>query len=346
MLNTPAIWWIVLRRGCSETYPAATNGLCWTQKWYRSDNVRADQRQDMKSHISGSLTIDAFEARAVDIDTVELDQLHALSIGVGWPHRAEDWQFLRDVGDGIVAHDEIGRVLGSAMWFPHGSNFATIGMVITSPRLQALGTARWLMNRVLAECKGRHLRLNATHAARQLYLSLDFRPQSTVFQRQAEARRSDEMPRASDGADLRRLEHTDLAAVAELDAQAFGTSRLELLAALLQQSVGFGLYRHGRLEAFALCRPFGRGHVVGPVVASNDKDATVVIAPHVAAHHGEFLRLDTHLADGEFCSFLAGSGLSVFDTVTTMSLGGDFRDPNQRSGDLPVTFALAGHALG
>jgi len=102
----------------------------------------------MKRRISNSITIDAFEARAVEIDTVELEQLHALSIGVAWPHRAEDWQFLRDVGHGIVAHDEIGRVLGSAMWFPYGSDFATVGMVITSPRLQALGTAQWLMKRL------------------------------------------------------------------------------------------------------------------------------------------------------------------------------------------------------
>lgn len=300
----------------------------------------------MKTPISGSLTIDAFEARAVDIDTIGLEQLHALSIGVGWPHRPEDWQFLRDVGHGIVAHDEIGRVLGSAMWFPHGSDFATVGMVITSPRLQELGTAQWLMKRILSECGGRRLRLNATRAARQLYRSLDFRPVSTVFQRQAEARRSDEMPVPPAGAELRRLDETDLAAVAELDAQAFGASRVELLAALLQPSEGFGLFRHGRLEAFALCRPFGRGHVVGPVVASNDKDAIAVVAPHVIAHDGQFLRLDTHLADGEFCSFAARSGLAVFDTVTTMALGGEFLDPNERVRARPVTYALASHALG
>ena len=300
----------------------------------------------MKSSISSSITIDAFEACAVEIDTVELEQLHALSIGVSWPHRAEDWQFLRNVGRGIVAHDEIGRVLGSAMWFPHGSDFATVGMVITSPRLQALGAAQWLMKRVVSECKGRNLRLNATRAARKLYLSLGFRPESTVFQRQAEARRFDEMPRPREGAELRRLDQGDLAAVAELDALGYGASRVELLDALLRQSVGFGLYRHGRLEAFALCRPFGRGHVVGPVVASNDKDAIGVVAPHMTAHEGEFLRLDTHLADGEFCSFVARSGLSVFDTVTTMSLGGDFRDPNEHSGNMPVTYALASQALG
>ena len=292
------------------------------------------------------ITIDAFEVRAVDIDTVGLDQLHALSITVGWPHRAEDWQFLRDVGHGIVAHDEIGRVLGSAMWFPHGPDFATVGMLITSPRLQALGTAQWLMKRALSDCKGRNLRLNATQAARKLYLSLGFHPESIVFQCQGEARLPQEMPSPPDGAGLRRLDQADAAVVAELDANGIGASRRELLTTLLQQSVGFGVYRHDRLDAFALCRPFGRGYVIGPVVASNDHDAIAVVAPHVIAHEGEFLRVDTHLADGDFCSFVARSGLAVFDTVTTMSLGGGFRDPNARSGNMPVTYALASQTLG
>lgn len=194
--------------------------------------------------------------------------------------------------------------------------------------------------------QGRDLRLNATRAARKLYLSLGFRTERTVFQRQGEARRSGEMPRPYERAELRRLDERDLPAVAELDAQAFGAWRLTLLAALLPQSVGFGLYRNGRLAAFALCRPFGRGHVVGPLVASNDEDAIIVIAPHIAAHEGEFLRVDTHIAEGEFSSFLARSGLAFFDTVTTMSLGGDFRDPNTRYGMQPVTFALASQALG
>ncbi|TIU57652.1 MAG: GNAT family N-acetyltransferase, partial [Mesorhizobium sp.] len=120
--------------------------------------------------------------RIADIEDVELERLHALSLSVGWPHRAEDWQFLRGSGQGFVALDEIGRVLGSAMWFGHGSGFATVGMVITSPRLQTLGAGQWLMKRVFEKVGGRDLRLNATRAARRLYLSLDFQPEKTVYQ--------------------------------------------------------------------------------------------------------------------------------------------------------------------
>lgn len=67
----------------------------------------------MDTPLPERLAIDAFEIRLVDIRTVDIVQLHALSIAVRWPHRAEDWQFLLDNGQGLAALDEIGRVLGS-----------------------------------------------------------------------------------------------------------------------------------------------------------------------------------------------------------------------------------------
>ncbi len=123
---------------------------------------------------SAILTVDAFDVRMADVADIGLERLQALSISVGWPHRAEDWQFAREVGHGFVALDEIDRVLGSAMWFPHGDDFATIGMVITSPRLQFLGVGDWLMKRVMSASAGRTYRLNATRAALALYRSLGF----------------------------------------------------------------------------------------------------------------------------------------------------------------------------
>lgn len=290
-----------------------------------------------------SLTVDAFDLRMADVADIDLERLQALSISVGWPHRAEDWQFAREVGHGFVALDEIDRVLASAMWFPHGDDFATIGMVMTSPRLQSLGVGEWLMKRVLSASAGRTYRLSATRAALALYRSLGFIGHRTVFQCQGEARRGDQT--ASDQP-VRRLEAADLEAVTALDERAFGTSRAGLIARLFEQSVGYGLERDGELAAFALCRPFGRGHVVGPVVAGLDEDAVAVVQPHVDEHDGRFLRLDTHLDEGIFPLFVARSGLKIHDTVLTMSLGAPLTDPSTRAPDRPVTYALATQALG
>src|SRR5438270_2064355 len=98
--------------------------------------------------------------------------LRARSVAVSWSHRAEDWEFMREVGRGRVAMDESGRVHGVAMWFPFGEQCATIGMLITTPRLQAHGGAQWLMRHVLEETKGRVLGLHATRQSHRLFRSL------------------------------------------------------------------------------------------------------------------------------------------------------------------------------
>jgi GNAT superfamily N-acetyltransferase len=295
---------------------------------------------------SDFMQLDSFKLTLGNIADIELDRLHALSTSVGWPHRAEDLQFLRDFGKGVVALDDIGRILGSAMWFPYGGNFATIGMVITSPRLQANGAGQWLMNHILDQVKDRDIGLNATRVAHRLYLSLDFKPEATVYQCQGEALDPPQMDLPPDTA-LRAIEPGDLDAVSVLDEAAFGADRKPLLARLLPHSKGLALIRHAKIEAFSFCRPFGRGQVVGPVVAMSDTDAISVVRPHVVEHAGRFLRLDTREKGGAFAEFIARCNLPIFDTVTTMSLGR--RWPVSKPGEVkskPHTFALAGQAIG
>ena len=294
---------------------------------------------------SGSMQLDSFKLELTDIAKVDLEKLHALSISVGWPHRAEDWQFLLEFGHGIAALDSIGRVLGSAMWFPYGDDFATIGMVITSPRLQAKGAGQWFMEHLFRQVGDRSLGLSATHAARRLYLSLNFQPEAIVYQCQGEALAPPVVPLPA-GSSLRPMDSTDLAAVAALDETAFGTDRSALHERLLARSKGVVLVRDGQIAAFSLCRRFGRGHVIGPVVAANDADAVAVVRPHVAEHVGSFLRLDTREKRGDFADFLGKCGLSVFDTVTSMSLGCTWPPSVHEDASMARTYGLASHTLG
>src|SRR5689334_16677972 len=182
-----------------------------------------------------SVRLKSFELVARDIREVDVKLLHALSIAVGWPHRPNDWDFLRRAGQGIVAVDGIGRVFGSAMWFPHGSEFATIGLVITSPRTQAQGTGRWLMEQVFERCGDRNLSLNSTDAAYHLYLSLGFRKEAIVYQWQGEVVLPLPAVPVLDG-ELRSLSAENHAEIAALDERAFGTSRQQLLALLSESA--------------------------------------------------------------------------------------------------------------
>lgn len=287
------------------------------------------------------MLLDTFQLTAVEIGEVDRRQLHALSIGVRWPHREDDWDMLTTFGVGVAALDEIDRVVGSAMMFPYTEEFATIGMVIIPPRLQAQGGGRWLMDEVLSRAEGRSLGLNATRAARRLYQSIGFTEEATVYQCNGIAVLP---PDDAAGPGLRAVRPNDTEDLIALDARAFGVRRDDLLRHLLTVSEGTILVRDGRIVAFALCRRFGKGHVVGPVVASGDEDAIAVTRPHVRAHAGRFLRLDTRQGPGDFASFLSASGLPVFDTVTTMSLGRAWL-PRARGGQ-PITYGLVSQALG
>jgi hypothetical protein len=51
-----------------------------------------------KTPMQNHLRLDSFDLSLSDIASVEGKMLHALSLGVGWPHRPEDWDMLRLMG--------------------------------------------------------------------------------------------------------------------------------------------------------------------------------------------------------------------------------------------------------
>jgi len=280
--------------------------------------------------------VDSFSLSARPITTEAISKLHELSVGVGWMHRTEDWATALRLGEGIYLTDEIGRPFGSAMWFPMGKDYARLGMLITTPRLQERGAGRWMMEQILARTGPRDLALHATRAAYRLYVAFGFKPGPLVFQRQAIVTEAPEL-----SPHVRALRGDDHAAVRALDTRAYTAERHRALDLFLNQSVGTVLEVDGQIIGYALCRRFGRGHVVGPVVAANAEDAVALTAPHMKAHQGRFLRIDTREIAGPFIEMLETGGLVVHDTVTSMSLG------KPRPTDPAATiFALANHAIG
>ncbi|PAQ09446.1 GNAT family N-acetyltransferase [Mesorhizobium temperatum] len=288
-----------------------------------------------------SVRLKSFELVARDINDVDVDLLHTLSISVRWPHRPKDWDLLRRAGHGIVTVDGIGRVFGSAMWFPHGDDFATIGLVITTPRIQAQGGGRWLMDQVLERCGHRNLALNATHAAYPLYVSLGFTSEAIVYMRQGEAPQTLPPLPALDG-ELSELPSDRLSEITALDARAFGTNRATVLALLAEDASIATLRRGSEVVGYSMCREFGRGFVIGPTIARNDQDAVHLTAVHLKKLAGRFTRVDTRERDGVFAEFLQQSGLGIAETVTTMSKGRRFLN---REDNGPWVYGLAGHAL-
>ncbi|WP_297773810.1 GNAT family N-acetyltransferase [uncultured Roseovarius sp.] len=304
------------------------------------ETTEDNDAQDADKSLSDRFRVDKFTATAHRISLADRALLHELTVGVFWPHRWRDLDVFISLGEGYLAVDEIGRAMGSAMCFRAGDDFAMLGMMVTAPRLQTMGTGRWLLRRVMNDCPEMDLRLSATRQGYRLYKEAGFVPLGTIWQHQGVAR-SLRLPDPVPGLALRAMQPADASEIRALDAHAYGAARDKTLETLLHLSDGTVVESEGKICGFALRRRFGRGWVIGPLVAETETIAMMLVAPLIQSSEGDFVRLDTPVENEQFGAFLSAIGMGVHDTVTEMYLG------NQRrplSG--PRLFGLAAHSLG
>ncbi|WP_262503527.1 GNAT family N-acetyltransferase [Sphingobium xenophagum] len=246
----------------------------------------------------------------------DLDGALALSQAVSWPYRKDDWRVALELGHGLLAEAD-GAIVASILWWPYGDAFATCGIIIVSPAMQGRGLGRTLMEQMLDATGDRALLLNSTVEGHRLYESFGFHDVGTVHQHQA--RLPDSVPPLPDSA-VRTAQASDLPAIVRLDEQAFGAARTRLIEAFSRIGTAAVIERDGVITGFAMCRRFGFGQAVGPVVAATAGDARQLIHHFMAEHAGTFLRIDIS-GDSGLGDWLTTNGLPEVGHVTTMIRG-------------------------
>jgi predicted N-acetyltransferase YhbS len=259
----------------------------------------------------------------------------ALSRQENWPHRPQDWQMALQLSSGAVALDDQRRVAGTILVTPYGWDCAMINMVIVDRNARGKGLGRRLMEQAFALAGDRPLRLVATADGMPLYQKLGFAPSGTILQHQGNvvalgAPKGVEVASANDVPNIKAL-----------DRDAYGADREALIDALAERGEFAVIRRNGAIEAYAVIRPFGRGEVIGPVIAENADDAKALIGFFAAARPGAFLRVDTDSRTG-IGGWLAEIGLVHVG-------GGVAMDRPAKNGPAqarPKVYALANQALG
>ncbi|MET7248059.1 GNAT family N-acetyltransferase [Methylobacterium sp. EM32] len=240
----------------------------------------------------------------------------ALSREMSWPYRLEDWDFALRVGRGFALERD-GTVIGTAAWFPDEADHATIGMIIVAGAAQGRGYGTRLVEALLGAAGTRTLLLNSTTEGRALYARYGFRPVGTVRQHQGPYQ---QCGAAVADPDLRAITPDDLGAIAALDRAATGFARRPLLECLIAAGEGQVLLRDGAPAAYAITRPFGRGHVIGPVVAGSPDEARRLIAASLTRLDGHFVRIDVPEGAG-LSPWLTEIGLNQVGDALTMVRG-------------------------
>lgn len=263
---------------------------------------------------------------------------HALSQGARWPHRLEDWQQAWPLGDGVVAERD-GAVIGTAMRWRWGERHATVGLVIVSPQHQGQRVGQRLMASVLEPLGDRTVMLFATPEGRGLYARMGFDAIGEARQHQGVAAQVPSQT-LNTGAHLRAMDRHDLAALVALDTAARGMPRDRLIAALIETGDTVVLDAADGVQGFATLRRFGRGMMIGPVVATDLTGAQRLIAHFLNRHVGCFIRIDV-ARDSALSGWLAHCGLAGVDAPAVMVRG----SPAKPEAGVQA-FALVSQALG
>jgi predicted N-acetyltransferase YhbS len=265
-----------------------------------------------------------------------LDGAVALSRQAGWPHRREDWAMALSLSIGVVAIEE-GRVVGTAMTTPYGQAAATINMVIVDEALRGRGVGKKLMTLALKASEGRETRLVATEDGLPLYEKLGFRATGTILQHQGMPVPTLPNPDSCVG----WAEPANTRDLSAMDRQACGMDRSTLIGWLARHARIAVFRQEGEVQGFAALRTFGKGEVVGPIVARDGAQAKALLAFVFSERQGAFLRVDTPERAG-ISPWLSQHGLVQAGDGVAMTRDGTIASTAQEF----HTFALASQAFG
>ena len=250
----------------------------------------------------------------------DLAAMHGLAQQMSWPHRPEDCAQLLALGAGTVAVDATGRTVGGGLRWSFGRDVGTLGLVLVAPDQQGRGIGRALMKALIADSEPRTLMLNATAEGLPLYEKLGFVSTGFVGQHQGRLTEGAVLSTAPD-VPLRRAVPADHAALCALDAAVFGADRSALISSLLAAGDAWLVDRAGQPAGFAIRRAFGRGMIIGPVVASSEDEAIALVASVAKAAPPGVLRIDIPAHAEGLAAWLTAAGLPAIDTVTVMLRG-------------------------
>lgn len=269
----------------------------------------------------------------------DLPAAHALTDELRWPHRPADWEQAFRHADGVVAERD-GQVVGHALRWRWGPRHATIGLVVVAPACQGRRIGHRLMSALLQGLEDGTVLLHATPEGRGLYERLGFVRVGEVRQHQGMAQPAPLVALGS-GRRLRPATEADLPVLQSLDAAARGMPRPALIDELFRGSEAtVVLDDQGMARGMAMLRRFGRGHVIGPVVAPDTEGAQALMAHLAGLNAGRFTRVDIDFDSG-LAEWVESLGLLRVDAPTVMLRGPALvRDGGAR------LFALVTQAIG
>jgi len=267
-------------------------------------------------------------------DVRHLPEFMALVADVAWPHTSEDVSSSLLLGRPWRAIDrDSGATIGVAVWWPMGPDYGRVGLVIVSPNFQGHGIGRAMMQKVMEDAGTRALTLLATEEGKPLYDKLGFKSVGLTQRHQGHYSHPPTIENAAHPASIE-----DLSEIVALDARVTGFDRSAMITHMFDSGRTNLLRLGDHITGYAIARPFGLGHVLGPLIAQNEDDAEALFA---ATAGPGILRIDRLVEAEKLGQFLEAKNLPGHEITHSMVRGA----PPVGGGNGRI-FTMASHAWG
>lgn len=264
----------------------------------------------------------------------DVDLVMPLIIDAGWPHRSADIADALDLGHGFALLEETSDALyGVGAWWPIDEHSARLGLIVVSQMQRGRGLGLQIVEQLLADVGSRRVSLLATNQGRALYERVGFRCVEPYAQFQGCYARGESVI-----AHVRLASELDYPNILALDHSATGLHRHRILKHLFQVGRTWVLSKNEQLDGYAIERDFGKGYVVGPIIAGTQSDAVALFR---ASAPSGFVRVDIPQCCHQLASELQRSGLTCVDVGDEMCRGEPFRTHGTQR-----IIAMSGHAWG
>jgi GNAT superfamily N-acetyltransferase len=260
----------------------------------------------------------------------------------GWNQLARDWElFLKLNPKGCrVALDIAGNVIGTVTTLPYQHHFTWVGMVLVDPDHRREGIGTQLLVEALAIARHDHtVKLDATPAGREVYLKLDFVDEYPITRMRLARPVSQNMTTFP----CRPIETAGFPEILKLDREVFGADRQLILESIFEAApqLAFLVEEEGNLKGYCFGRPGYNFFHLGPVIASDSRDAFSLLSTVLQRNRGKELIIDVLQHHTEFIE-----GASSLGFVEQRPLIRMYRGANGYPGDPKMQFAILGPEFG
>ncbi len=281
------------------------------------------------------------DVRVLTIDNI--NEAWQLSKGEGWNQTLKDWRFIIEHSGSIcLALYAEERIIGTAVALNYNSEVAWIGMVLIHPECRGRGYSKKLLYQIFDRLGDRVvIKLDATPAGVPVYKKLGFKDEYRIDRLLATPVSLPSIRESGILAKNATWSHRE--AMAQFDADTFGTSRTGLMEYLLREypQKGWIMKENSSMDGFALGREGTQFHQIGPLMANHPDVAEAILAQSLQNLEGNPVVADVPEDKPELVRLLGRYGFRIQRSYRRM-----FLHENYLKGNLRNYYLMAGAEFG